>query len=356
MSDELRRQCTRFLHGHRSRSAAQTLADAAEYCRQHDVAADRYGESAFVQAFEADIAARLGLPASVFMPTGTMAQQIALRIWCDRAKDDRIGLHATSHMELHERRAYGMLHGLRGAPIGERHRVISAEDLAKHVEPLAVLGVELPAREIGGALPEWDALSALKQAAAARGVRLHMDGARLWEAAAGYGRELREVAAGFDSVYVSFYKGLDGIAGCALAGPADFVAEARIWQKRHGGTAFSIYPYVVAARIYMDRHLPRFPEYRERAVRLAQALAGVDGVLVNPATPQVNMMHLFLRGTVPQLTSTRDRIARERRFWLAGFVPCELPGWSKMEVYVGENAMDLDDREVVEVLSELLRG
>lgn len=350
----LRRRCTRFIHGHRERSPADVMAEVAEFCRQHSVAADRYGEGELVGRFEAEVAARLGKAAAVFMPTGTMAQQIALRIWCDRAKDDRIGLHATSHMELHERRAYAMLHGLRAAPLGERHRVLRAADVERHPEALAAVAVELPAREIGGLLPSWSELEELKRAVAVRGAKLHMDGARLWECGPYYERSLAEICAGFDSVYVSFYKGLDGIAGCALAGPADFVAEARSWQKRHGGTLFSIYPYVAAAQVNMERHLPRFPQYRERALQLARALTGVEGLVIAPAVPHVNMMHVFLRGTVDELLQRRDTIASERGFWLAGFVPADLPGWSRMEVYVGDQALGVGDAEVVDAFRELL--
>ena len=352
----LRRQCTRFLQGHSERSPAQVMSEVAEYCRHHDVTVDRYGESPFVQQFEAEIASLLGLPAALFMLTGTMTQQIALRIWCERLRDDRIGLHATSHMELHERRAYSVLHGLRATALGERHRALRAADVEAHPEGLAAVAIELPLREIGGVLPKWSELERIKQVVAARGAKLHMDGARLWEAAAGYERSLSDVSAGFDSVYVSFYKGLDGIAGSALAGPADFIAEARIWQKRHGGTAFSIYPYVAAARLYMEKHLDRFPAYRARAIALAHTLAKLDGVAVTPATPQVNMLHVFLRGSVESISLARDRVAEAFGFWIAGFVPADMPGWCRMELYVGENALKHTDAEVVQLFRELVRN
>ena len=352
----LRRQCTRFLHGHHPRTPAETLAAVADYCRRHEVAADRYGESEFVARFESEIAASLGKPAAVFLPTGVMAQLIALRIWTERASNQQVAFHPTSHLELHEERAYSRLHGFSATLLGPRNRVLLGADVLNHPEPLAALLVELPAREIGGLLPTWTELAELKRVVRERGIKLHMDGARLWESAAYYERPLPEICVGFDSVYVSFYKGLDGISGCALAGPADFIAEARIWQRRHGGSMFSVYPYAAAARMYMEQHIHRFPEYRKRALGIAQALSGVDGVEVAPAVPHVNMMHLFFRGTVEAIAAARDEIASKRRLWLStGFIPADVPGWCRAEVYIGSQAMELEDAEVVEAFRELMR-
>src|SRR5207244_3252845 len=106
-----------------------------------------------------------------------------------------VGFHPTAHMELHEFRAYGRLHALQASLIGPRHRPMQAADLRKHVEPLSVVAVELPAREIGGELPTWEQLGELQQVARERGIRMHMDGARLWECGPHYGRAPAEIAA-----------------------------------------------------------------------------------------------------------------------------------------------------------------
>ena len=93
----------------------------------------------------------------------------------------------------------------------------------------------MPQREIGGQLPSWSDLEAQVAWARDRGVAVHMDGARLWESGPFYERSYAEIAALFDSVYVSFYKGIGAIAGAALSGPAPFIGEARLWQRRSGG-------------------------------------------------------------------------------------------------------------------------
>ena len=166
------------------------------------------------------MAALLGKPAAAFMPSGTMAQQIALRIAVERAGINHVAMHPTSHLELHEERAYAHLHGLRVTLLGPRQRPVARQPTWRRVpERLAALLVELPAREIGGRLPAWDDLVALATLARSRGIHLQMDGARLWEAREAYApRTHADIAALFDSVYVSFYKGIGALAGAMLLG------------------------------------------------------------------------------------------------------------------------------------------
>ena len=221
------------------------------------------------------------------------------------------------------------------------------EDLRKIAEPIAALLLELPQRYIGGQLPEWDDLVAQTQWARERGAALHMDGARLWESGPYYARPYAEIAALFDSVYVSFYKGVGGIAGAALAGPADFIAEARVWLRRHGGNLVHLYPYVLAARMGLRERLDRFPAHHERAKQVAAALQSVPGVVVKPAIPQTHMMHVYLPGDKDQMLAESLTIAREERVSLVRWLsPTELPGYAKFEVAIGEAAFALTDEEI----------
>ncbi len=233
--DALRRRCAIVVSGHGDDAPGAELAGIAEWCSQNGWQADRYGEGALIGAFEARVAALLAKPAAVFMPSGTMAQQVALRIACDRARNAVIAMHPTSHLELHEEHAYVRLHSLRAILLGERERPTSARDLDELAETPAALLVELPAREIGGRLPDWPELVALTALAGERGMWRHMDGARLWEAREYYApASYADICAQFDSVYVSFYKGIGALAGAMLLGPEDFIAEARVWRRRHG--------------------------------------------------------------------------------------------------------------------------
>ena len=172
--------------------------------------------------------------------------------------------------------------------------LITLADLEEVAEYAAALLIELPQREIGGRLPAWDDLVAQTALARSHGAAVHLDGARLLESLPFYGRTAAEVAALFDSVYVSLYKGLGGIAGCLLAGDEQLVAEAREWRHRHGGTLFELWPYAAAGlaglRLRGCRGCRRTSSTRGRS---RPSCATLDGVQVVPDPPVTTMMHVL---------------------------------------------------------------
>jgi len=354
--DALRRKCTVVIAGGRDREPGAELIETGQWCHANGFAADRYGDGPLFGAFETKIAALLGKEAGVFMPSGTMAQQIALRIFAERTGVPLVAMHPTAHLELHEMRAYSRLQRLDAVLLGPRERPTLACDLAACPERLAALLIELPAREIGGQLPGWNDLCELSALARARGVALHMDGARLWEAREAYApRSHAEIGALFDSVYVSFYKGIGALSGALLAGSADFIAEARVWRKRHGGTLFQLYPYAASAAMRFDAALAKMPAWRARAIALGAALARVPGVAILPDPPQVNMFHLHLSAAPGALAAARDRVAEADGVWIASrFGPGPTPGTSYLELTVGDNLLALADDFVAARFAQLL--
>lgn len=354
--DALRRRCRIVIGGHRESAPGEELARVGEWCREHGWYPDRYGDGALIGAFEAKVAALLGKDAAVFMPSGTMAQQIALRIAAERTGIPQVAMHPTSHLELHEFHAYARLQRLDAVLMGPRERPILAGDIKAYPERLAALVVELPAREIGGQLPTWGELSELSALARVRNVHLHMDGARLWEAREAYAlRSFSDICALFDSVYVSFYKGIGALSGAMLAGSDAFVREARVWRSRHGGTLWQLHPYVASAAMRFDAQLAKMPAYRARALTLAGELARIPGIRILPSPPQVNLFHVFLPASVAALTAARDRLAEEDGAWIAHrFSAAQLPGWSYVEIYVGDNLLALGDAVVAPLVAKLL--
>jgi threonine aldolase len=348
---ELIRSCTRFLSGHGNIPAHEEMAEIADYCRTTGAEADVYGTGEFLNGFEEELARLLGMEAAVFMPSGIMAQQIALRIWADRAASRKFGLHATSHLEVNEQLAYLHLHRLERVLLGEKSAHYAAQDLEK---PIASAVLELPYRRLGGVLPGWTELQAIKATARQQRIRLHLDGARLWESQPYYDRPLAEICRGFDSAYVSFYKGIGAITGSMLLGPADFIKDARIWQRRHGGNPYTLHPYAVSSKISFDKRRDRFPEYWRRAKSMARALAPLGAVQVRPAEPQTPMMHVLLGGTIEMLSAKRDQIALRDRFWLGGILGSEAPGSALLEIAIGDAALSLTDDEVVAAFRNLL--
>ena len=174
-----------------------------------------------------------------------------------------------------------------------------------------------------------------------------MDGARLWESGPFYERSYAEIAGLFDSAYVSFYKGIGAIAGAALTGPAEFIAEARLWQRRHGGNLIQLYPFVLSARANLRRRLDRFAGYHQRAQAVARVLSAVPGISVKPDPPQTNMMHVYLRAAPERLLEASAEIARaERVLLIRRLLPTGVPGVSAFELSIGDGAASLTDQEI----------
>jgi threonine aldolase len=350
----LRASCDRWLQGHGLRTIPDLLREL-DVLRPDELTADLYGDGGAVSVLEREVCDLLGKPAAAFMPSGIMAQQIALRVHADRRDRHVVAFHPTCHLEIHEDKAYQRLHGLVARTVGDARRLLTIDDLEAVKEPLAALVIELPQREIGGRLPPWDDLVAQVRLARDRGAAVHLDGARLWEAQPFYGRPLAEIASLFDTVYVSFYKGLGAPAGSMLLGEADEIDEARLWRKRHGGTLFGLWPIAAAGLAGLRTRLPKMGEYVAHARAVGTAVARVEGVDVVPDPPQTNMMHLHLRTTEAAITSGIRRLATERKMWaFGGSEPLDTSGLRRVELSVGDATLAFTPDDVADVVRELL--
>jgi len=347
--DALRDRCTRFVHGHGRPTAAAMLATIPA-----GTALDTYGQGGVVAELEAEIARLLGKPAAVYLPSGVMAQQAVLRVHADARHRRTVVFHPMCHLEKHEEQGYQRLHGLIGRPVGGRDRLITLTDLAAIAESPAALLLELPQRDIGGQQPDWDDLIAQVDWARQRGAAAHLDGARLWESAAGYGKPPAEIADLFDTVYVSFYKGIGALAGCCVAGPDDVIAEVREWRRRMGGTLYGLWPGAASALSCLGVRLPRFGAYLEHALAIATALAAVPGVTVIPDPPQVPMMHLLLRTDRDSYASAARRLASDSGIWVSLEPPATAdPNVQRLELSVGDATLGFSAAELAGIFAGL---
>ncbi|SFF22893.1 threonine aldolase family protein [Blastococcus tunisiensis] len=349
--DTLRRACDRALTGHGPQSAADLLASIPA-----DTVTDRYGDGGVVAELEEEVAAVLGLPAAVYLPSGVMAQQSALRVHADRRGRRTVVHHPECHLERHEGRALERLQGLIGRPTGDRDRLLLRADLEPVAEPPAALVVELPQRDLGGQLPPWDDLLAQVAWARDRGAAAHLDGARLWEAAAGYGRPPADVAALFDTTYVSFYKALGALPGCCLAGPVDVVAEVREWRKRMGGTLFGLWPGAASALSCLRRRLPLMAGYLERAREIAATVRDLPGVTVVPDPPQTPMLHLLLRTGADEFRAGARALAEGGLWTWERPAATGDPAVQRVELAVGDATMALTLPEIRDAVRSLAGG
>jgi threonine aldolase len=346
----LRRQCTRSIPGHGQATAASMLASIPA-----GTVMDTYGQGGVVADLEAEICRVLGKPAAVFCPSGVMAQQAVLRVHADARNRRTVIFHPMCHLEQHEGQAHQRLHGLIGRQAGQRDRLITMEDLNAIAEPPAALLIELPQRDLGGQQPEWDELTAQAQWARERGAAAHMDGARLWESSAGYGRSPAEISAIFDTVYVSFYKGIGALPGCCVAGPEDVIAQVREWRQRMGGTLFGLWPNAASALTRLGERLPKFPLYLDHARAIAAALSATPGITVIPDPPQVPMMHLLLQVAEDDYAKAARRLAEDQGIWVTpSCKPTADPDVQRLELSVGDATLEFTPAAVAEIFAGLI--
>ena len=353
MNTNLRSKCKKFVPGHLPRKAGEEFTLIAKWCRENNFEADVYGTGVLISSFEKKIAGLLGFEAACFMPSGTMAQQIALKIYAEKTGNQNFAIHPTSHLELHENHAYSHLSNLKSIIVGDKNRQLNELDIKNSFVPFSTVIIELPAREIGGQLPTWKELVAIKKTAKKISVFLHMDGARLWETKANYQKSYKEICQNFDSVYVSFYKGIGALTGAMLLGEKKFIEESRIWLRRFGGNLFQLHPFVASAAMRFDRAIELMPKYMERTNEVYEILKNIPNISFCPNPPQVNMFHLYVNSSIEKLNKARDEIAEKDKIWVANnFKPTPLENLSYTEIYVGDGLLQIKDDELLTAFSK----
>jgi threonine aldolase len=295
---------------------------------------DAYGESSgWLKSFEAQIAEALGKERAVFVPTGVAAQNMALAVHAElpftssrTQPTPSVLLHRSSHLEMHEERAYATLLGLFPIFAGEVNQLLTVTDIERQLLRLGAVGsapacilVEVPMRELGCATPSWAELLALRALATKYGVPLHLDGARIWEIAPYYaesaGASLPEIIALFDTAYVSFYKGIGAVTGAMLVGSDAFIERTRPWRRRLGANPYTVFPYALScARGYLmhaSSFASRWRKLRDLAPQLRAAAASEGGKLVFvPEVPRCCQCHVFLGAgdSLDVLDAARDAV------------------------------------------------
>ncbi|MEV6041085.1 beta-eliminating lyase-related protein [Nonomuraea sp. NPDC052116] len=308
-----------------------------------------------VAVLERRLAELLGKESALFFPSGTMAQQVALRLHADRRGRRTFAAHPQSHLDVWEEQGYNAVHGLRMRRTGDPHELMTTDDLRAAGEPLAAVVWELPQRDLGGLLPEWQDLCEQVALVRATGAAAHLDGARLWEAQTYYRRPFDEIAALFDTVYVSLYKSLQGVRGAVLATDTATVDAARVWRQRLGGGIRDAWPLALAALVGLDTLAARMPAYREHAVAIAAAVNADGAAHAYPDPPQTPLFHIHLPAPRRAVERAGAEILAERGIQLWGRVR-SAPGPSRcsFEISVGDNAMEFTPGEVVALIRDVL--
>ena len=284
----------------RSDTCSQPTPEMREAMARAPVGDDVYGDDPTVKELEAEVSALLGTEDAVYVPTGTMSNQIAVRV--NTEAGDAVLLDHSAHIYMNE--AGGMaalsgvlpklLPGVRGvftadevrAAVGAPHRF----SVSTITAPAKLLCLENTHNAGGGKIWALDQMKTVTQAARERGLRTHLDGARLWHASVASGIPEKTYARLFDSISVCFSKGLGAPVGSALCGSRDFVTRARRFKQQFGG-GFRQAGIIAAGALHALRHhRARLAEDHEHAQLLARGIAGCPGIEMDPATVETNIV------------------------------------------------------------------
>jgi len=284
----------------RSDTVTRPTEAMREAVARAEVGDDVYGDDPTVIALEARVAEILGKEAAVYMPTGTMTNQVALRTHTEHG--DEVLMDVNAHLVRLEGGAPAALSGLTVRPLMGKRGVFTAEDVDEAVNsphrftprwatpPQRLLCVENTHNIGGGAVWPLDCLVEVAEAGRAHGLSMHLDGARLWHASIASGTPEADYAAPFDSVSVCFSKGLGAPIGSALAGSAAFVERARRFKQVFGG-GFRQAGIVAAGALHaLEHHRNRLAEDHQNARSLAEGLASMEGISAEPDLVETNIV------------------------------------------------------------------
>lgn len=353
-------------------SPAASLRFLADECERLQIESrDVYGGGAdWLSNFEGKVADFTRKEAALYVPSGTMAQQIALAIYREdeNNREAPFMAHESSHLNIHEHSSYAHLLGVPALFCGTRADPLdyNSVDMAlkNHAEgggpkPFALI-IEVPHRENGGSMTSIQDIVKLRERCDNMGTKMHCDGARLFEALGGHmgGANKNVLLDSFDSIYISFYKGLGGMTGAMLAGDASFVSKSRIWLRRFGGNLYNNLPYTVsglsAIDLLGDSFGPRY-EALKRYVRVitstAESTGASDLITFWPKTVTCCMTHCHLKVSPERLSVVLETAERE-----SGVKVCpRIRGvsylhdtWSYFEWNVGPANSNISDEIVAE--------
>ncbi|HET8776525.1 MAG TPA: GntG family PLP-dependent aldolase [Candidatus Limnocylindria bacterium] len=292
-----------------------------------DVGDDQYGEDPSVNRLQEDVAALLGTEAALFLPSGTMANQVALRT-LTRPGDDVL-VPDEAHIVLHETGGAGANSGVQLTTIGSGG-TYDADDVAAAIKPpghifyppTTLLVAENTHNRGGGVVFPPDSLRGALSVARDHGLRTYLDGARLLNAAVASGSAPAELAAGFDLVSLSLSKGLGAPAGSMLAGSREMIGRAHRYRRMAGGAMRQAGILAAAGSFALAHNVERLAEDHSNARLLADELLRGDDIEIDLATVQTNIVVFTLveRRGVPDAAAFVER-CRERGVLLNAFGP-----------------------------------
>jgi threonine aldolase len=297
-----------------------------EAMAQAPVGDDVYGDDPTVNSLEERVAALFGKDAGVFTPTGSLANQLAIRMLV--APGEELLAESNSHIVRAELGAAAVFSGITTRTWPAKNGLLIAKDALDLARPnsgpylvsTTAIAVENTHNFGGGTIQPLTEIKALRKGANDLGMALHLDGARIWNAHVASGVALDEYGKYFDTISVCLSKGLGAPIGSVMLADKERVAKARIWRKRYGAGMRQVGLLAGAAHYALDHNISRLSEDHRRAKELATAIAAVNSSLIDPSTVETNIVGLDLTALPISAADLATR-TREAGLWISALGP-----------------------------------
>ena len=284
----------------RSDTVTKPSAAMRQAMASAEVGDDVYGDDPTVNSLEERVAAMFGHEAGLFSPTGSLANQLAIRTLVSPGEE--LLVETRSHIVRAELGAAATFSGITtrtwpsvdGLLRAQDPLAIAHENAGPYLVSTKAIAVENTHNFGGGTVQPIDEIAKLSAAAHARGISMHLDGARIWNAHVASGVALSDYGKHFDTISVCLSKGLGAPIGSVMISTKERVAEARIWRKRYGAGMRQVGIIAAAAHYALDNNIARLAEDHARAQRIAVALAKLDSSLIDPVKVQTNIVGVDL--------------------------------------------------------------
>jgi threonine aldolase len=296
----------------RSDTVTRPTADMRRAIATAIVGDDVFNDDPTVHELQARIAALTGKEAALYVPSGTMGNQIAVA--CLTHPGDEVVLEALSHIYVFEQGGLGANSGCLAHPVASPRGILEPESITRalrgpddHVSRLSLVCVENTHNRHGGSIWPLEALEAISTTARRHGLAVHLDGARLWNASVATGIPIRTWASHADTVTMCFSKGLGAPVGSILSGSAELIGRARRFRKRWGGGMRQAGILAAACLHALDHHVERLADDHRRAKTLAAAIRQLPGLSV--VEPETNIVFVHLEHAALERQSMLDGLA-----------------------------------------------
>ena len=313
---------------------------------------DVYGDDPTVNSLEERVAAMFGKEAGVFTPTGSLANQLAIRILV--APGEELIAETNSHIVRAELGAAAVFSGITTRTWPAKNGLLIAKDALDIARPnsgpylvsTTAIAVENTHNFGGGTIQPLDEIKALRKGADELGLALHLDGARIWNAHVASGVALNEYGKYFETISVCFSKGLGAPIGSVMLSTKDRVTKARIWRKRYGAGMRQVGLLAGAAHYALDHNISRLSEDHRRAKEIAIAIASIDASLIDPNTVETNIVGLDL-SALPITAAELAARTKEAGLWISALGP----KYARLVTH-----MDFDDAQCTQAIEILKRA